>query len=193
MPDLPFEAWRRLIEAPKAIFGWPGWDTSPVYQETKQSAAKAGRTRFVSRETERCRLNVQVMDNSGATLEGVEVIILMWRHRPMEDMTALFNVSHGHKPICISRVDVRPASPHPNAFWRRFKCPSEIHGSHVHPFAQNMTLGNQAFDPKGNLPVALPLDQEPQHLKDFLRVAELAFNVDGLTTLLPPPTQGSLL
>jgi hypothetical protein len=133
------------------------------------------------------------MGASGASLEGVEVVILMWRYRQMEDMTALFNVSYESKPVCISRVDVRPASPHANAFWRQFKCPPQIDGSHVHPYAQNMALKSKAFDPKGNLPVAFPLSEEPQHLKDFLRAAELAFNVEGLTMLPPPPTHGSLI
>lgn len=118
---------------------------------------------------------------------------MMWRNRPLEEMTALLNVPHEGKPVCISRVDVRPDAPHANRHWRRFACPPHIDGSHVHPFEQNMALGPIAFDPLGNLPVAYPLSDEPEHLQDFLQVVELAFNVDGLTSLPPPPTQGRML
>lgn len=133
------------------------------------------------------------MDESGAALEGAEVVLMMWRHRPLVDMTALLHVSHGGKFVCVSRVDACPEKPHINVLWRRFGCPPEIAGSHHHPFAQNASIGRKAFDPFGNLPVAYPLESEPEHLRDFLQVVEQAFKVEGLRILPPPPTQGSLL
>lgn len=133
------------------------------------------------------------MDDSGAAIEGAEIVLMMWRNRPLEDMTAILHTSHEGKFVCVARVDARPDKPHINAFWRRFQCPPEINGSHRHPFAQNATFGRKAFDPYANLPVAYPLDSEPEHLRDFLHVVEQAFKVDGLVNLPPPPTQGSML
>lgn len=133
------------------------------------------------------------MDATEATIEGAEILLLMWRNRLMEDMTALMNTMHEGKMVCISRVDVRPSAPHANRFWRRFGCPAHVDCSHIHPFDQNALIGRHAFDPHGNLPVAYPLEAEPEHLRDFLQVVERTFNVTGLEQLPPPPTQGSLL
>ncbi|GJD73111.1 hypothetical protein CFIICLFH_1336 [Methylobacterium goesingense] len=189
----PLNEWASLLNESKGVFNWPDWQTPRVFVEGKRAAAKAGRSRFVSHETERCRLHVQLMDKSGASIEGAEVCLMMWRYRPMEDMSAILSVAYEGKSVCICRVDVRPAAPHINKHWRRFGGPSEINGSHVHQFSDNATLGRKAFDPFGNLPQAVPLHTEPDHLRDFLQVVERAFNVDGLTTLHPPPTQESLL
>lgn len=189
----PLNEWASLLSEPKGVFNWPDWQTPRVFVESKRAASKAGRSRFVSHETERCRLHVQLMDQTGASIQGVEVCLMMWRLRPMEDMTAVLNTTYEGKPVCIARVDVRPTKPHTNTFWRRFRAPPEINTSHLHPFAENASLGRRAFDPLGNLPHAIPLDAEPERLRDFLQVAERAFNVDGLASLPKPPTQESLI
>ena len=111
----------------------------------------------------------------------------------MQDMTALLSVTHEGKPICISRIDALPSAPHVNVHWRRFGAPSQVDVSHCHPFGENASLGRKAFDPYANLPHAVPLAEEPQHLRDFLQVVEKTFNIEGIADLPPPPTQGSML
>ena len=189
----PLNEWASLALRPKALFSWPDWQTPSVFVESKAAATRAGRSRFMSHEAERCRLHVQLMDESGAALEGMELLLMMWRNRPLIDMTAALNILHEGKFICIARIDARPEKPHTNIFWRRFGCPPEIAASHHHPFAQNASIGRKAFDPYKNLPVAYPLDTEPEHLRDFLQVVEQAFKIEGLVNLPPPPTQGSLI
>jgi hypothetical protein len=189
----PLNEWGALAEGAKTLFSWPDWQSRRVYRESKKSAQVAGRLPFQSRETERYQLHVLLADTSGASIEGAALRIMVWRHRPMQDMTATLEATHQMKPVCLARLDVAPSGVHINRFWRRFKCPPTIEGSHFHPFEQNALVGRSAFDPSENLPVAVPVDPEPQSFRDFVKVIGSVFNISETEKLPTPPAQESML
>ncbi|WP_210486616.1 hypothetical protein [Microvirga antarctica] len=189
----PLDIWQAFVKKPKTVFGWPDWDEGKLSRESKKDAQRAGRQPFYSEDAERLTLRVLLDDGSGAAIEGAGVRIMVWKHHLLRDMTAILEISHEGKSLCISRVDVAPTSPHANKHWRRFNCLPEIAGSHHHPFYENALLGRQAFPPEGNLQVAVPIDEEPQSFRDFMKVVGTAFNVQGLEDLRRPPVQESML
>jgi len=69
------------------------------------------------------------------------------------------------------------------------KLPAIIRGSHVHRFADNAKLGIDAFGPgpSANLPVACALPEPLGSFRDFLRMVENEFRIDGLSEFLAPP------
>ena len=87
----------------------------------------------------------------------------------------------------LIRFDWRPMRPHNNKGLgppeHRFK---SISGSHVHPFDLN---GNPAQDQvrKGNLPIAIPLAEEPGNYQEALDFAEKILIVKGVRSLPIPP------
>jgi hypothetical protein len=72
---------------------------------------------------------------------------------------------------------------------RRF--PAQIHGSHVHRFADNARLGARAFGPgpQANLPVAIEIPNELTSFREFLRLVSAEFNIDGVEGFDPPNWQ----
>lgn len=185
--------WCGLVQCRKAVFGWPSWIEVPSRHESPARARRAGRTPFISHEADRCTLTVLLADETSASLEGTHLRIMAWKRRSLEDVTAILETLYEGKPTCLARVDCHPRSPHTNQHWRKFGCPATIDGSHVHRFEENARVGRDAFHPVGNLPVAYPVEEEPQSFRDFVRLVGVVFAIAGLDDLPPPPTQEGMV
>jgi hypothetical protein len=177
------ENWVAIAEMPKAIFGWPDWQTtSPRQRKIGEGAG----------ESDQLVLASLLIDGSGVSLEGVELRIVVWRDRPIEDATALLQVENdGWMPI--SRLDCWPYSPHTNRYWKRLHQAPIVEGSHIHRTQDNARLGRKAFTASENLPSAVSVDGEPQSFRDMLRLVKLYFNIDGACDLPPPQWQERLI
>lgn len=176
------ERWVQLAAMKKQIFGWPDWQLSSPRQR------KAGE---VATHADQFFLSVLLCNESGASIEGLELRIVVWRDRPNEDATALLQTEDdGWLAIC--RLDCWPPSPHENKDWRRLGCAPHIEDSHVHLCVDNAKLGRKAFKPHQNLPVAVPVNETPHSWRDMMGLVEYYFNVDGAAQLPPPDWQGRL-
>lgn len=186
------EEWCDLLSQPKFIFGWPDWEKIPIAQEDKVTALTAGRVPLRSQSAQRVEILTQLQDENAIALEGVRLRLAAWAERYMEDMTTTLEVLYLERWVCISRIDFIPYAAHANKHWRRFKLPAEVNGSHIHSCQNNAKLGLEAFTPRENLPVAMPLDQEPRSFREVLSVIEKEFGVSGLADLPPPEWNGRL-
>ncbi|NKN39327.1 hypothetical protein HFC70_23565 [Agrobacterium sp. a22-2] len=187
------EEWRHLIEQPKSIFAWPSWKTQKVVRENTAKAKAAERQPFYSVAAERIELLIQLMDENDISIEIVRIRLQAWTQRPMEDITATFEVLHQDRWVCISRIDFAPSAPHTNVNWRKFRLSPEVNGSHIHLYEDNAKLGDEAFKPSANLPNASPLQAEPQSFRDVAKEIEQHFHISGLSELPPPDWSGRLL
>jgi hypothetical protein len=187
------DAWRAIVAAPKNLFYWPFWSEGPMYRESRRQAVEAGRLPLVSNIASRSEMLINVSDNNDIALEDVRLRIAVWNNRPMEDVTSTFEIYDSVRWVCVSRIDLNPATPHPNRYWRRFGLPPEINGSHIHGCEDNVRIGPDAFLATGNLPNARALDREPQSFKEICVMVGEHFNVSGLQDLTAPDWNRSLL
>jgi hypothetical protein len=189
-PDVAVE-WQAIAETPKEMLTWPSWpDVDPpptgrrVVTRRGQLRTNAGQTVCVVVPLARC---------GGGGLEGVRLRLTAWPFRKEYDVTATLEVEGGRSFVTIARVDAWPPDPHINSVARRHPglrhLPAEIDGHHVHRFADNVLLGRGAFAPVSNLPVAAPLVDRLQSFRDFLRIVEREFRIDGLSEFTPPGWQ----
>lgn len=186
------EAWQAIVVAPKSLFGWPSWSEGPMYRESRKQAAEAGRLPLFSDLALRSEMIITVSDSSDIAMEDVRIRIVVWRNRPMEDVTATFEIHDSVRWVCVSRVDVAPPAPHTNRYWRQYHLPPEINGSHIHTCEDNARIGADAFVPVGNLPNARALDTEPQSFREICAAIGMHFNISGLGDLPAPDWNGSL-
>jgi hypothetical protein len=109
------------------------------------------------------------------------------------DVTATLEVEGGRNFITIARVDCWPADPHINTLVRRYPAlrhlSNKIEGHHIHRFVDNARLGRRAFAPTANLPVAAPIEDKVESFRDFARIVEAEFRVEGLSSFTPPDWQ----
>lgn len=180
------------MEQPKSLFSWPTWQVQKISRTQYQTDGDRGRRLVSSRVAERTQLLMQLMDDVGVSLEGVRVRIEAWTQRPMEDLTATFEVLDVDRWLCISRIDFCPPSPHTNIHWRRCGLLPEVQGSHYHSIEDNLKLGADAFTRIANLTNARPLATEPQSFRDVVREIALNFHISDLS-LDPPDWTGRLL
>jgi hypothetical protein len=173
--------WVGIAKMPKAIFGWPSWEISSSNRKTDGA-----------NESDQMVLTALLADQNGAGLEGVELRIVVWRNRSMEDVTALLQIENDGW-IPIARLDSWPYSPHTNRHWKQLKQMPTVEGSHVHHCWDNAKLGRKAFGPYQNLPSAVPVDSEPNSFRDMLKLVEVHFNIVGASKLPAPEWQERLL
>lgn len=103
------------------------------------------------------------------------------------------------KPVPVARIDWRPLKPHRNRNigpieWRL----AYFHLSHIHPFQENhdWMVGNGqplADNIKQNLPIAMPLDAEPDGVVALLTVMGRIFNIEGVGAIPAPPWKAARL
>jgi hypothetical protein len=90
-------------------------------------------------------------------------------------------------------IDWRPTSGHNNKGKGqpeyRFK---NIIGSHHHPFELNWNERTSSLR-VGNLPIAVPLEDDPPDFHSLLAFAGEAFKITNLGTVRPPPWEEFLL
>lgn len=186
------EAWQTIVAEPKNIFGWPAWSDGAMYRESRKQATDAGRLPLISDMASRSEMIITVSDSNDIALEDVRIRIGVWRNRPMEDVTATFEINDAVRWVCVSRIDFAPTAPHTNRHWRRFHLSPEINGSHIHTCEDNARIGADAFVPASNLPNARALDKEPQSFREIWAVIGAHFNISGLDDLPAPEWNGSL-
>ncbi|WP_172729866.1 hypothetical protein [Neorhizobium galegae] len=187
--SLLFEEWRSLLSDPKSIFDWPTWEFLHVIHDNRDKNMPP----LKSKSAQRIQLLVQLADQHDISLEGVRVRFCAWADRPMEDITATFEVLHSERWACISRIDFHPYAPHSNRYWRKFGLAADVNGSHIHSYDSNARLGIDAFTAGGNLPNASSLDEEPGSFREICQVVGRSFNIKECGNLQMPEWNGSLL
>jgi hypothetical protein len=173
-------SWRDIANCRKTIATWADWSDPPVLPSRHVGDDRDVHT--VAGET--IELKVQLADENGVGLEGVQLRITAWPYRRNRDLTATLEVPGGR-----SFVTAWPPDPHMNLRARAHPgcghLPREISGHHVHRFDDNVRLGRDAFGP-GNLPLAAPVNGRLESFRDFIRVLSDEFKIDGLDQLNPP-------
>lgn len=185
-----FKDWHDLIKQRKTVFDWPTWSEVAVVHESRAKAVAAGRQPFRSQVAQRTRMMVQFAGDDYVAIEGARVRLETWAHRPMDDVTATFEVLHAESWLCISRIDFIPPGPHVNKNWKKFA--PQIEGSHIHRYDDNHPLGDEAFAPVGNLPNAVEI-VSPDSFKELVKAVDYHFNIDGIDSLDAPEWNGRLL
>lgn len=134
------------------------------------------------------RLTVPLSIN-GALKSGLTLKMLGPRavpsDRPFCDLTARIEATVDERLWHLGRIDFDPSgSPphHRNKLNSMRFAPSEIAGTHHHPFAQNMQMGLECLEPKVNLPVALPEIGEFRRYDEVLDLVSARFRIEGLWT-----------
>ncbi|CAA7614664.1 hypothetical protein MTBLM5_140004 [Magnetospirillum sp. LM-5] len=134
-------------------------------------------------------------------IDGVTQIGLRLRGRcarEYSDQNLTFQIEYQFRGIArfapVTRVDWKPIKPHNN---RHFGPPAlrlmRFHASHIHPFQENheWMSGNgqplaenlKAYD----LPIAIPMEHEPDTVSALMTLAGRCFNIDGMNAILGPP------
>lgn len=183
--DATVQAWVGMVDGKKALFGYPAWDELSPHAPRKIDG-KAPLPLFASRQAIQLEMKILLMDANDATIEGARLRFRVWVDRPMDDITLTFEALDRDGWHCISRIDVAPPGSHPNKHWRRLSLEPMVEGSHIHRCKENARLGGIAFTAQENLPAAVALEAEPQSFRDICRVAEIEWNIDGLSNLEPP-------
>jgi hypothetical protein len=97
------------------------------------------------------------------------------------------------RPAPVTRIDWRPLKPHQNRnigpveWWLE-----RFHVSHIHLFQENFDwmVGNGlplADNLKENLPIAVPLDADPDAFADLVALMGKTFNIEGVAAIPAPP------
>jgi hypothetical protein len=165
--DLP-----TLFAAQKTLAGAPGW---------------------VLAEADRLTL-VSPVDIDGVTIEGLRFRVNTIQSEPDANVTCQLEyfppVGKGGP---IARVDWRPFHRHSN----KMRGPHHlrnilISSSHHHSFDLNWNDQNQAML-KHNLPIATPIDPDPQDIGSLLAFVEKVFRISNAQSLPVPPWKAGLL
>lgn len=162
----------QLFRAEKAIGELPAW----TGQETRIGA----RLHIV------CPLWIGDAVQSGLRLEvhGPQAVP---EARPFHGLTALLFASHRGRTWHLGRIEFDPVAPvgphHRNPVSARH-LPPTITGPHIHPFEENAAGGLVALSPgngpKGDLPIARPLDRTCVTFADILTTIRDHFGIPGL-------------
>jgi hypothetical protein len=188
--DVPSE-WQRIVEMPKTMFSWPTWsDPDPLPSGTRVVTRRGA---LHTAAGEAISVLIALADSGGVGLEGVRLRVTAWPFRREFDVTATLEVEGGRSFMTIARIDAWPPDPHINTVARRHPAlrhlPNKIEGHHVHRFADNARIGRAAFVPVSNLPAAAPIDDELRSFRDFARIVEHEFRIDGFQRFSSPDWQ----
>lgn len=105
--------------------------------------------------------------------------------RPFCDLTARLEATVDERLWHLGRIDFDPSGPpphHRNKLNSMRLAPSEVAGTHHHPFAENMQIGLECLEQKVNLPVALPEIGDFRRYDDVLELISARFTIEGLWT-----------
>lgn len=136
------------------------------------------------------------LEIEGVTFQGLELRAKAYGSDPNKEVT--FQIEYhpvGVKIGALSRFDWRPKSRHINKgvgpielHYRKF----ELYETHFHDFDLNW-LGHENRMRSGNLPVARPIDEDPNSFEELTILVENLFKVDGLKDISRPLWQLKLL
>jgi hypothetical protein len=188
--DIP-TAWQHVAEMPKEMLAWPSWPDLDPPPTGRRVVTRRDQLNTTAGET--VSLVIPLAESGGAGLEAVRLRLTAWPFRKEYDVTATLEVEGGRSFVTIARIDGWPPDPHINVLARRHPAlrhlPAIVEGHHVHRFVDNARLGLGSFAPLGNLPIAAPLDGSLQSFRDFARIVEREFRIDGLAKFTPPDWQ----
>jgi hypothetical protein len=191
-------SWRETIERKKTLTGWCEWPAPKPLPDGKRIKPRRGDVRTLA--AEETEVLLQFVDEHGIGIEGVRLRLKAWAFHRNRDVTATLEVAVGKSFVTICRVDGWPSSPHMNvrAVLKTNglkKLPQVLDRCHVHRFADNAKMGLQAFGrgPEGNLPAAVEIPNGLGSFRQFLRMVETEFSIEGLGEFpAPPGWQGML-
>lgn len=122
----------------------------------------------------------------GVTVAGLRVRIKAFKQEPQAAVTAQLEYAPAGRGGALDRIDWRPLHNHANngigPIEYRFKLQT---GSHHHQFGLNIKEDGLAMR-RRNLPIAVPIDDEPLSFEKLLDFIGSTYNVSGLENLLPP-------
>jgi hypothetical protein len=163
---------RDFIAAPKTLAGPVRWIASPPHW-----------------------VFVTVLDIGGVTEPGFQLRGRASLALPGQDVSLqLIRTDLGRRGRNFDRLDWRPLQPHRNKQHSESRLAfREITGSHRHPVVEN------AAHPAGllaaldvNLPVAVPLDEDPPDWAALAALAGRLWSIAGLGDAAAPPWQDEL-
>lgn len=135
------------------------------------------------------------LEIDGVTQMGLRLRGKCSRDYPDQNLT--FQIEYMFKGIskfvAVTRIDWRPISPHTNKNLGPFEWRlARFHLSHTHLFQENYDwmVGNGlplADNIKQNLPIAVPLDNDPVGFATLVALMGGTFNIDGVGAIPAPP------
>ena len=129
------------------------------------------------------------LDRNGVTEAGMALRLTALADLPdCGVMAQLEYEPPGRKRTPVQRLDWRPLHNHNN----NGHGPNTLKfflqtGTHLHDFQENKKLGERAFQPNDNLPVAIPQDPEPASFDDLLAFLRDRFNITNAKEVPTPP------
>jgi hypothetical protein len=134
------------------------------------------------------------LEVKGATLAGFRLLgRTMLRHPDKHVVCQLAHHPMTDQGGAISRMEWRPFTGHnnmgrgPREFRHR-----EITGSHQHCFDLNWRVDQKAVR-RGILPLAVPIDPDPQNFREFLALVGKEFRISNIQRIGVPPWEASLV
>jgi hypothetical protein len=166
---------RDMLRAPKHFSEWPYWIES--------SESADGEFSFLT------GMAVDGVSVAGVRLRGIAPFSPVNR-----DVRIQLDCLIGSRWVHVSRFEFRPVSGHSNPFDER-DFPRKIAPGtcHAHLFSDNSRRGLEAFDPRNNLPLAVPLDPQPSSFNEFLAYVADELGLEDLRHISAPPWQERLL
>ncbi|VTZ27192.1 conserved hypothetical protein [Methylocella tundrae] len=164
--------WNALVTSFKALESRPEWDRD----------AHPTLLKFLA------QLSIGGVVIGGLELRGAA-------SKTVENRNVMFQLEHfpiGKKRTPLFRIEYRPFRTHHNLDFG----PPELHwleikGTHDHPFEFNFIEQENRMR-SGNLPVARPIDPDPNSFEDFLDLCSKRFNIANMGLIPPPKWQGDL-
>lgn len=129
------------------------------------------------------------LDIDGVTQEGLALRATAIAELPDRQLTIqLEHEPPGRKRTPLHRLDWKPLHTHNN---KRLG-PSHLrfvqqNGTHLHDFFENKSVGEAAFQPRGNLPIAFPVVPEPQSFQKLIEILPDRFMIVDADRLPEPP------
>lgn len=137
---------------------------------------------------------VATLESDGVVLEALS---LRGRARKsLADREVVFQLEYHQAQIVggpICRIEWRPVSAHCN----RGLGPKDLRyviqtGSHHHRFDLNWKWSQDAVR-RGNLPIAVPINDDPENFRALLAVVGKEFNIKNIQLITVPPWQPLML
>jgi hypothetical protein len=134
------------------------------------------------------------LEVKGVTIEG---LTLRGRARKsLADREVIFQLEYHHSQIvggAVARIEWRPLNVHSNKGLGPKALRHVIQkGSHHHRFDLNWRHSRDGVL-KGDLPIALPINEEPENFRALLGVVGKEFRIKNIQLVSAPPWQPAML